>query len=173
MPVSCGNGLSDVQISDLEKIYGVHFPNDYKGFLSSYNGFVVKQPDYYEMHCDGVDDDLIAFYALFGLGISNKNNELSHQNNEFLDEIKFIKNVFIIGADPGANYFVLVCEGEMNGVYYWDRTHLHADDDIQGFSIPEVNACGNLYKVHDDFSSFLSELVKNTIGDGMSVNKDL
>ncbi|WP_149022879.1 SMI1/KNR4 family protein, partial [Salmonella enterica] len=42
MPVSCGNGLAENQIRDLEKNFSLSFPDDYKDFLSRYNGFVVK-----------------------------------------------------------------------------------------------------------------------------------
>ncbi|EDT2853159.1 SMI1/KNR4 family protein [Salmonella enterica] len=173
MPVSCGNGLAENQIRDLEKIFSLSFPDDYKDFLSRYNGFVVKQPDFCEFDYDSVDDGAIAFYALFGYGISNRNDELVYQNNEYLDEIDFISNAFIIGSDPGGNYFVLVCEGEKKGVYYWDRTHLHSEDDLQKFDINAENVSGPLYKFSDNFYDFFERLVINTLSAGMKLYRDL
>ncbi|MDN0087391.1 SMI1/KNR4 family protein [Yersinia nurmii] len=173
MPISCGNGSSDVQINNLEQLYSIHFPNDYRNFLSVYNGFVVKQPDYCELPCNDVDDGYIAFYSLFGFGVSNKNHDINHQNKEYLDELSFIEEAFIIGGDPGGNYFVLVCNGVQKGVYYWDRTHLHSEYDMQKISIQEVDECGSLYKIHHEFSDFFAELVRNTIDKGMKLTKDL
>ncbi|CDH34739.1 conserved hypothetical protein [Xenorhabdus bovienii str. Intermedium] len=40
-------------------------------------------------------------------------------------------------------------------LYYWDRTHLHADDDLQNYYFEEVDECGNLYKISNSFDSFL------------------
>ncbi len=60
MPVSCGNGLAENQIRDLEKFF-IIISDDYKDFLSRYNGFVVKQPDFCEFDYDSVDDGAIAF----------------------------------------------------------------------------------------------------------------
>ena len=173
MPISCGSRLLETQIRDLEQEFSVHFPDDYRDFLSSYNGFVVKQPDFCELDCDAVDDEAIAFYALFGVSISNKNNEVRHQNKQYIDDIGFVKNAFIIGSDPGGNYFVLVCEGGVEGVYYWDRTHLHAEDEKQLFDIHEKNESGNLYKIHNEFKDFFREILKNTLDVGMDFNRDL
>jgi len=77
-----------------------------------------------------------------------------------------------IGDDPGGNYFVLVCNKSQKGIYYWDRTHLHIEDEIQDFSIPEVNDSGNLYKIHNEFSEFLTILTKKTLDKGMALNKN-
>ncbi|MDI4745884.1 SMI1/KNR4 family protein, partial [Salmonella enterica subsp. enterica serovar Kentucky] len=42
------------------KNFSLSFPDDYKDFLSRYNGFVVKQPDFCEFDYDSVDDGAIA-----------------------------------------------------------------------------------------------------------------
>lgn len=131
MSVSCGSGLAENQIKELEREFSVLFSDDYKDFLSQYNGFVVKQPDFCEFEYSSVDDGYISFYALFGNGISNVNDELRYQNKEYLSDIEFVRSAFLIGADPGGNYFVLICNNEREGVYYWDRTHLHSEDDLQ------------------------------------------
>lgn len=167
MPVISGHGISNTEIAHLEQQFAVHFPESYKIFLSVYNGFVVTSPDYCDLLCDDVDDHSIAFYCLFGVNVSNENNDLISQNQEFLDELSFIKQAFIIGDDPGGNYFVLICNADQRGVYYWDRTHLHAHDDCQQFSIAEINECGNLYKIYHDFSEFFATLIQKTVESGM------
>lgn len=173
MSVSCGSGLAESQIKALEKEFSILFSDDYKDFLSQYNGFVVKQPDFCEFEYPSIDDGYIAFYALFGNNISNINNELRHQNRKYLSDIGFVGSAFLIGADPGGNYFVLVCKNGKDSVYYWDRTHLHSEDDLQNFDIQEEDSSGPLYKFSDGFSEFFEKIVKNTLELGMKMKRDL
>jgi len=44
---------------------------------------------------------------------------------KLIDELSFIKGVFAIGEDGGGNPYVLISEPGREGVYYWERTHLH------------------------------------------------
>ena len=167
MPVLHGDKIKQDEIDMLEKKYGIQLEESYKFFLKSENGFLVKQPDYCEFDFDNVDDGVIALYSLYSLGNENENNELIYNNDEFLNELEFIDSAFIIGGDPGGNYFVLMGNKNHKGVFYWDRTHLHADDDKSAFSIPEHNESGNLYKVSSSFKDFYELIKKNTFIDGV------
>ncbi|MBD2827019.1 SMI1/KNR4 family protein [Xenorhabdus szentirmaii] len=171
MPILHSVGLTDLDIENLENKYRISFPNDYKLFLRKYNGFYFVSPDYCEFDYDGVDEGIIAFDAFFGDGIESEHYNLQAQNDSFLDEINFIKNSFIIGADPGGNFYILVTEGEHSGVYYWDRTHLHAEDELQEYTIEEVEECGNLYKVSDSFGDFFKAIFK--FSEGVSFSPSL
>ncbi|MGY5956775.1 SMI1/KNR4 family protein [Kosakonia sp. BK9b] len=173
MPVSCGKPLPVTEVQTLTTKYAITLPDDYQEFLKKQNGFVVKSPDYCALDFQGVDEGIIAFDALFGLHTLNENYDLHYHNDEFLDEIAFIRNAFIIGDDPGGNYYILVNDAGRRGVYYWDRTHLHAEDAIQAFAIPEQDECGNLYKLTPDFAAFYDLIAANTLARGMKINNDL
>jgi len=173
MPISCGRSVTDAEINTLEKEYNIRLPEDYKKFLERDNGFVVKSPDFSEIDYDGVDEGIIAFYALFGLGAKNHNHDIKHHNDNYLDELDFIEDKIIIGDDPGGNYFLLINGDNKKGVFYWDRTHLHAEDDIQNFEIAEENECGNIYRITDNFSDFYEKISETTIAQGMIVTNDL
>lgn len=172
MPILYGAGLSDTEIASLEDYFDIKLPVDYKKFLLDYNGLLIKYPDYCNIEYHGVDDS-VAVNALFGYMIENKIFDLKGQNDNFLDEIFFIKNSIIIGVDPGDNFYVLVVCGEFSGVYYWDRTHLHSDDSKQNYFFEEVNECGNLYRVADSFDSFFKIIYDYAKAHNMSFDKGL
>lgn len=173
MPISCGNRVTNAEIMVLEKEYNILLPEDYKEFLERNNGFVVKSPDFSEIDYEGVDEGIIAFYSLFGLGTKNHDHDIKHHNDYYLDELNFIEDKLIIGDDPGGNYFVLINGNNKKGIFYWDRTHLHDEDDIQSFEIAEENESGNLYRVINEFSDFFKKISENTIAQGMAVSNDL
>lgn len=173
MPISCGHSATDAEISMLEKEYNILLPEDYKKFIQKYNGFVVNSPDFSEIDYDGVDEGIIAFYALFGMGTKNQNHDIKHHNDNYLGELDFIENKIIIGDDPGGNYYVLINNADKKGIFYWDRTHLHVEDDIQNFEIAEHNESGNLYRITNDFSSFFEKIAETTISQEMVITHDL
>lgn len=173
MPISCGKALSDSEIHSLEIKYNITLPDDYRDFLKKKNGFVVKSPDFSELAYNGVDEGVIAFHALFGIKTQNNYNDIDYHNDNFLNEIDFLKEKIIIGDDPGGNYFLIVNIDNKKGIYYWDRTHLHSEDDIQTFEIAGKNDSGNIYKVTDDFSSFYKLVSQTTVEIGMKINNDL
>ena len=141
--------------------------------MASENGFVVKSPDFSELDYDGVDEGVIAFNALYGVGTQNYHFDINHHNDNYLNELDFVNDKIIIGDDPGGNYYIIINSQNEKGVFYWDRTHLHSEDDIQNFAIPEKNDCGNIYKVADSFSSFYALVSQTTLNLGMKVNNDL
>ncbi|NIF24410.1 SMI1/KNR4 family protein [Candidatus Pantoea multigeneris] len=173
MPISCGKPLLGPEIHSLEMKYNTRLPDDYRKFLEKKNGFVVKSPDFSELHYDGVDEGIIAFHGLFGIETQNHYNDVYYHNDNFLNEVDFLKEKMIIGDDPGGNYFLIINIDNKTGVYYWDRTHLHSEDDIQIFAIPEKNDSGNIYKITDDFTSFYKMVLQTTADLGMKINNDL
>lgn len=173
MPISCGKPLLGSEIHSLEMKYNTRLPDDYKEFLEKKNGFVIKSPDFSELNYDGVDEGIIAFHALFGIGTHNHYNDIDYHNDNFLNEVDFLNGKIIIGDDPGGNYFLIINIDNQKGVYYWDRTHLHSEGEIQDFTIPEENDCGNIYKITDDFSSFYKLVLQTTIDLGMKINNEL
>lgn len=68
----------------------------------------MRSPDFSELGYGGVDEGIIAFYALFGIGAQNHLHDIKHYNDVYLDKIDFIDDKLIIGDDPGGNYFLLI-----------------------------------------------------------------
>jgi len=168
-------GIGEMDIDNLAKKFSVTFPDDYSDFLETYNGFRVKSPDYCNIPFDKVDNGYISFDVLFGYGVSNKYFDISTMNDELLDELSFVENAVIIGADPGGNYYLLITEGDQSGVYYWDRTCLHLEDVKQDYSIADDNEeePQHLYLVAGNFQQFFDLLAAQTIQQGMSVSPGL
>ncbi|WP_445375111.1 SMI1/KNR4 family protein [Photorhabdus tasmaniensis] len=162
MPIVYGEGLNNEKIIEIENKYSISFPKEYADFLNKKNGLIIREPEFCDLPYSKVDNGYISFHALFGLAFINKNFDLIENNDDYLDEISFTGSSFIIGSDPGDNFYVLVCSENNNGVYYWDRTHLHAEDDAQDYDFEEVDECGHLYKISDSFGSFLKCIIENT-----------
>ncbi|EOC1315172.1 SMI1/KNR4 family protein [Cronobacter turicensis] len=173
MPVSCGKMITEADIQRLEKRYRISLPEDYKTFLLLNNGFVVKNPDYCNLAYHGVDEGAIAFNALFGMGAENEYYDIWYNNEELFSELDFIDSKLIIGDDPGGNYFLMVNGEHQKGLFYWDRTHLHTEDTLQDYEIPEQNECGNLYRLSDTFTAFFEMISEQTLAQRMKVNRDL
>ena len=173
MPISCGQSKTKDEIRILEAKFKVVLPEDYKEFLRVKSGFVVKSPDFCELEYEGVDEGVIAFYALFGINMKNPNHDIFRQNECFLNELDFIDDKLIIGGDPGGNFYLILNGSKNQGVYYWDRTHLHAEDDIQKFDIAEKNECGNIFKISNSFTEFYERICESSLDAGVKVNVDL
>lgn len=170
MAVVTGSGIGQADIALLAKKFSVTFPRDYSDFLRTYNGFRVKSPDYCNMRFDKVDNGFISFDALFGHGGSNEYFDMLAMNQELLDELDFVAAAAIIGADPGGNYYVLITEGKQSGVYYWDRSCLHAEDAKRGYDIAGGEPFQHLYQVAATFQQFFDTVAALTIRKGMSVS---
>ncbi|HDT1605452.1 TPA: SMI1/KNR4 family protein [Enterobacter sichuanensis] len=173
MPISCGKPKTKDELRNLEGKFKVGLPEDYKEFLRLKKGFVVKPPDFCELKYEGVDEGVIAFYALFGINMKNPNHDIFRQNECFLNELDFIDDKLIIGGDPGGNFYLILNGSKNQGVYYWDRTHLHAEDDIQKFDIAEKNECGNIFKISNSFTEFYERICESSLDAGVKVNVDL
>ncbi|WP_217276986.1 SMI1/KNR4 family protein [Photorhabdus heterorhabditis] len=129
-----GDGLSNKEIAEIENKYSISFPKGYVDFINKYNGLVVREPDACDIPYDNIDNGFISFDALFA--------------------VRFIND----------NFYILVNDQDNIGVYYWDRTHLHADDDLQKYHFKEINECRNLYKVSNSFDDFLKSILEFTKG---------
>jgi cell wall assembly regulator SMI1 len=163
MPFLYKPGLSDTDIQGLEQRLQKKLPSDYKDFLKKRNGFYATAPDYVSLALDKVDEGSIAFDRLFGLIPDEESNDLLAFNEEFIDELSFLDNSIAIGEDGGGNPFVWIAEAGKEGLYYWDRTHLHESDDKNDFDIAERDGCGNLFFLAPDFTSFFDLILSTFI----------
>ena len=130
MPIVYKSGLKDSEVNALESALNVVLPGSYRQFLGRMNGCYLTEPDCGQLPLPAIDDGVISFDRLFGVVPHEECNDLVSFNNEFIDELSFIGDVLAIGEDGGGNPYVLVCESGRDGIYCWDRTHLHESDSI-------------------------------------------
>lgn len=152
-------GLSDADIQGLEQRLKKSLPSDYRDFLKKRNGIYLTAPDYVSLPLDKVDEGRIAFDRLFGLMPDEASSDLLAFNEEFINELSFLGSSIAIGEDGGGNPFVWVAEAGKEGLYYWDRTHLHGNNDKNGFDIAEHDGCGNLFFLAPDFKTFFELII--------------
>jgi len=167
-----GKSIGETDTDNLSRKFSVTFPDDYSDFMRKYNGFRVKSPDYCNLPFDKVYNGYISFDILFGYGVNNKYFDISTMNDELLDELSFVENAAIIGADSGENYYLLITKGDQSGVYYCDRTCLHLEDVKQDYSIADDNEEGPqyLYLVDSTFQVFFGTLSALTIQKRMGIS---
>ncbi|MFJ4068936.1 SMI1/KNR4 family protein [Pseudomonas sp. NPDC089996] len=159
MPIAYKSGLSDVEISSLEAAVNFTLPDAYKKLMARMNGFYLTDPDYGQLPLVSIEDGEVSFDRLFGVNSEEECNDLISFNEEFISELDFIKGVLAIGGDGGGNPYVLVAEAGREGVYYWDRTHLHESDKINAYDIAGRDDCGHLYKIANGIDDFYSSIL--------------
>ena len=152
MTIVYSDGLSDKELAVIEGKYGLKLPVDYRLFLSNYNGCRVTSPNYCYLPFKDVDDGFISFDSLFSVGSENENFCLEYINDECLSELESIGYSFLIGSDPGDNFYFLVTEGASSGVYYWDRAEIHSDS---------VDGKINVYKICEKFEVFFEMILSS------------
>jgi len=171
MPIVCKSGLKDSEVSALESALNLPLPSKYRNFLRRMNGCYLAEPDYGQLPLPAIDDGVISFDRLFGVFPEEQCNDLVSFNNEFIGELSFIGSVLAIGEDGGGNPYVLICEAGREGIYYWDRTHLHESDSVNGYDIAEQNGCGHLYATAENIDDLLVGLVSALGGGGVMIEE--
>lgn len=165
MPIVYKAGLTDAEINSLEAAVNVALPGAYRNVLARMNGFYLTDPDFGQLPLKSVQDGEVSFDRLFGVIPEEECNDLISFNSEFISELAFIGGVLAIGEDGGGNPYVLVTEPGREGVYYWDRTHLHESDSINKYDIAEQDECGHLYKVAGGVDEFYSLILASLSDD--------
>lgn len=165
MPVLYKHGLEKSTMDEVEQKIGKALPLELRDFLSRMNGFYLTSPDFVELPLAGVDEGVISLDRFFGFIPEQECNDIVAFNLEFVDELDFLNGTIAIGEDGGGNPYVIVAEPGMEGVYYWDRTHLHEADSKNQFDIPERNGSGNLFFVAPNFNGLYELVMKSLNGD--------
>ncbi|MBX3178925.1 MAG: SMI1/KNR4 family protein [Candidatus Hydrogenedentes bacterium] len=132
----------DADIAKLESDIGFPLPADYKAFLRDMNGAQALDRCFYVR---GLKQD-IALHILLGVHPGRNWADLFSSWDEFNEDLP--ENALIIGLDPGANFLVLLLDGNADGVYYWDHKHF----------FPQSSDLQNMYFVSESFSFFIDEL---------------
>lgn len=134
---------TEESIEELEGFLGFLLPEDYKNFLSEYNGGTSKVR-YSKFFVKELNQE-IPLDVLYGIGVK-RTFDLSVCHEEFEEDI--LPNSLIIGDDPGSGLIVLITDVENYGVYYWDHS----------FYFSQSNEEVNTYKIADSFKDFINEL---------------
>lgn len=156
MPIVYKAGLTDAEMKSLEAAVNVTLPGAYRNILARMNGFYLTDPDFGQLPLKSVQDGEVSFDRLFGVIPEEECNDIISFNHEFISELAFVNGVLAIGEDGGGNPYVIVTEPGREGVYYWDRTHLHESDSINKYDIAEQGDSGHLYKVAEGVDDFYS-----------------
>ncbi len=136
------NNSSLKEISELEKKINIQFPKDYKEFLINFNGGDVEDGYFYVR-------DLNQFMLMgnfFGINISEGFADINKINSEYGEDIP--KKSILIGTDAGNSFILLVCDGENDGVWFYD------DADFYPQSSDELNT----YFICETFTEFMEML---------------
>ncbi|WP_256205343.1 SMI1/KNR4 family protein [Pseudomonas tussilaginis] len=151
-------GLTQSQAVSVESAINRVLPKSYKDFLRRMNGLYFALPDYGEISLAMVAGGVISFDRFFGLSPDEQCNCLVCFNNQYIDELAFVGDVLAIGEDGGGNPYVLISTPGREGVYYWDRTHLHEPGLTRDVDIAEQNECGDLFFISPGFEEFYNTL---------------
>jgi hypothetical protein len=154
MPIRCGQPLSPSKLTELEALAGYKLPKDYVSFLCRWNGMIVDSPEYVDLPFTKVDNGEISFQALYSFSVKNENFDLIFQNKTYGSELSFLDFPFLIGEDPGGNYYLIALYNGSYSILYWDKTHLHAEDLRGSPDVAGTDECGALYLVANSFESF-------------------
>jgi hypothetical protein len=132
-------------IKKIERELQVVLPEDYKNFLIKYNGAVIDEAYIY------VDDlqQKMRMGLFYGVDVDSYADILKI-NKEFSDDI--LENSLLIGTDDGEGWILLICDGENDGIWYYDHSYFfkQSTDDL------------NTYFVCDTFLDFI-KLLETTI----------
>lgn len=136
MQFNANGSISDAGIAELERNIGFPLPNDYRHFLQQTNGghFVGGYP---EVTAETIG--VICCDSFFGRKMPNA-LDLEFWFKEMKDEIPI--NSLLIGKDPSGAFFLLVCDYNSLGVYYYDHS----------YNYPESSDQENAYFVSESFS---------------------
>ena len=138
--------IASEKIAVLEEQYGFHLPQDYRDFLLSVGGGAASTLDeensipLEELH-DGLD-----IGVLYGIGNATRASTIEHWMGKYWDEIW--EHSVLIGDTQGGSFYVLMCEGEDTGVWFWDDC----------WEYEATNEKKNTYFVAKSFTEFINLL---------------
>ena len=139
--------LPTSQIAALETDLGIVFPDDYKRFLQMTNGGTVPIGENEEKTAILIPalNEKVWIDSFFGV-TEDTNSDIRYWNTEYGGEM--LENAIIIGDSIMHGFFVLICGGENEGVYYWDDSyHFEQSDDER-----------NTYYIAENFTDFIKQI---------------
>lgn len=135
--------VSKVQLLELEKQLNITLPKDYNNFLLQIN-VGIPTGKYLSFYINELHEEV--FLGIL-LGFSeNKNFNLFDWNFEYLEELP--ERSLIFATEYGDGLFVMITEGDNQGVYFWDHT----------FIFEQSSEESNVYFLADSFTHFIENL---------------
>ena len=167
MPIELSQGVGVERLKKFQNEIGFFLPSEYVDFLVNFNGMFIGDGTYCDIPFTKVDNGKISFQELYSVDAQSAGMDLIEQN-EIQDEVEAFKSPFIIGADPGGNFFLVNCDGHDTSIYYWDRSHIHYDNN---YDFAEMDEEGNIYKAFSSFIEFHNAIMNNVGGDVSTKNE--
>lgn len=142
--VKDGNGNISMDIIEkYEQKWGVKLPEEYRKFLSTYNGGY-PFPDAFAI-ADIEDESTVDRFLQLGAG---PHSNLEKYMTTYTGRLP--NDLFPIAHDPGGNLICIGIDGDCFGkIYFWDH-EFEADENEPDYS--------NVYLIADSFIEFLENL---------------
>ena len=133
------------KIKKCEELLDMEFPQDYKQFLLETNGGAFEDGSH-KFYVAELKQEF-SIDVLFGLGL-DRNLDVEFWYKEYADDL--VECSAIIGDSMGVGLIVMIWEDDWKGIFLWD----HA------LELEESTEDDCLYRIADDFDSFLKTLMK-------------
>ena len=136
--------ISKVDIIRIEKLFNISLPSDYVTFLLKYNG-VVSNDAFNEIYLKDINKN-VNVDVIYGIDTGNDASNIEYWTNAYIDDL--FENTVIIGDSIQHGFFVLVCDGSNDGVYYYDDSYSLSSSDDEN----------NVYFIANTFDEFFTLL---------------
>lgn len=157
------NKITEAEITNLEKSFGIRLPAEYKEFLLANNGAYVKPNEFSFQTENGEDYSCLSW--LYGIQKGDDDDVI--EANRFRAG-RFPDGFLAIGTDPGGNAICISCkdDGSFGKIYFWD--HEREADEDEGESPDTV---GNTHLIADSFLQFLNSLTQSEVDTSKAVKR--
>lgn len=142
--------IANEDIVEIEKMFDILLPDDYKNFLLNYNGGAVVNNGCNDLHLDDINE-IINIDVLYGIHTGASSSDIEYWTNEYADDL--LEKTVIIGDSLQHGFIVLICDGSNNGVYYYDDSYC--------FNVS--NDESNVYLISNTFDEFWKLLSEQQI----------
>ncbi|MDF7669754.1 SMI1/KNR4 family protein [Orbaceae bacterium ESL0721] len=134
--------LSNRDIEHIENELKISFPDDYKQFLVNYNGGSVELNESNQLAIDGLSEK-VTIDVLYGINTGYDNANIDFWTDKLKEDL--LPETIIIGDSIMHGFFVMICSGELKGIYYWDDTYYFETSNDEG----------NTYWIASTFTEFM------------------
>lgn len=134
-------------IVEIEKMFNILLPDDYKKFLLNYNGGAFVNNECNKLHLNDINE-VINIDVLYGIHTGDSSSDIVYWTNEYMDDL--LEKTVIIGDSLQHGFIVLICDGSNNGVYYYDDS----------YCFDSSNDESNVYLISNTFDEFWKALSK-------------
>jgi hypothetical protein len=136
-------------VKKIEEDFKINLPKDYINFLVNNNGIAIDDAYFYVKDLD----QKVLMGVLYGVNMEFEALDIIYENKEYKEDIP--ENSLLIGSDPGGSWILLICDGENDGIWYYDHSYFFEQ------STDELNT----YFICETFTEFLEMLETTKIED--------